>query len=145
VRARTTRFNGAATHLQRNPNPILKSAASDGMSPPTPPPPPRPCRTSSASLDFISPVLDVFYTAAPAAVHLLKRRGAYSDPRVTQKGTHIDPNNGTRAGYLCVFLCIPNPNRVKAKERETGSRSTGHHRHRAWGKGAAPFDGARQK
>jgi len=71
--------------------------------------------------------------------------GAYSDLRVTQKGTHIDPNNGTRAGYLCVFLCIPNPNRVKAKERETGSRSTGHHRHRAWGKGAAPFDGARQK
>ena len=71
--------------------------------------------------------------------------GAYSDLRVTQKGTHIDPNNGTRAGYLCVFLCIPNPNRVKAKERETGSRSTGHHRHRAWGKGAAPFEGARQK
>ena len=101
------------------------------------------CRTPPTSLDFISPALDVFYTATLAAVHLLK--GAYSDLRVTQKGTHIDPNNGIGAGYLCVFLCIPNPNRVKAKERETGSQSTGHHRHRAWGKGAAPFDGARQK
>ena len=35
-----TRFNRAATHLQRNPNPILKRAASDGMSPPPPPPSP---------------------------------------------------------------------------------------------------------
>ena len=73
------------THPQTNPNPILKRAASDGMAH-------RlrrlPCRTSPASLDFISPVLDVFYTAAPAAVHLLKRRGAYPDIRVTQKGTH---------------------------------------------------------
>ena len=53
VRARTKRFAGAATPTYRNPNPILKRAASDGMC--SPPPLPSSAGSPPAPLDFSPP------------------------------------------------------------------------------------------
>jgi len=52
-RAQGTRFAGAATPTYRNPNPILKRAASDGMC--SPPPLPSSAGSPPAPLDFSPP------------------------------------------------------------------------------------------
>ena len=92
------------------------------------------CRVTAGATGILSTALDdSYYTAAPASMLLCrkeKRKGAYPILRL-QRYIHIDPNIGIKARLQ---VCNPNPNRVKAKERETGSRPTGHHRHRAWGK-----------
>jgi len=64
---------------------------------------------------------------------------------VTHTKVNIDPNNGTRAGCLCV---IPNPNRVKAKKGDRGWRMSlepDHHRHRAGGKNRSVFGSEKKK
>jgi len=93
--------------------------------------------------------LDAYYAAAPASTLLLRRnrerRGGLPNPRLHTEVHTNDSNIGTRARLP---LCNPNPNRVKAKlqrDRGGGRYCLPVTTATAWGKEAAPFDGARQR
>ena len=138
MRARTTRFNGAATHLQRNPNSILKLAASDGIS--QPPPPPSPMQGHRRRHWIGSPPPPLYLAIeselprhwrprgciqggigvhAAAAVKLHKvEEPNYGSTVYTQRYQSYDPSNGTRARLQ---VCNPNPNRVKEERKSTAT------------------------
>jgi len=67
------------------------------------------CRVTAGATGLLSTALDYsYYTAALASTLLCrkeKRKGAYPILRL-QRYTHIDPNNGIRAGYKCVSLTL---------------------------------------
>ena len=133
-----TRFNGAATHLQRNPNPILKRAASDGMSPPPPPPSPMQGHRRRHWIGSPPPPLYLAIESelprhwrprgciqggigvhAAAAVKLHKvEEPNYGSTVYTQRYQSYDPNNGTR---VRLQVCNPNPNRVKEERKSTAT------------------------
>ena len=92
MRARTTRFNGAATHLQRNPKPIQRAAASDGMCPQQPPS--FPYRSTPDRRLATEPELPL-HRRLPSEVQLPGRRGCLLDSTVTQKGIHTSILTGS--------------------------------------------------